>query len=258
MSLFLEKPFINRSILKLGNVLKVFKKICVDTREDDIIAMNESIEIFCCYAREDHPLQLKLRTHLASLERESSLNIWHDMDISPGTKWKEEITEHLNTAHIILLLISPDFMASEYCYSKEMKQAMERHARREALVIPILLRPVRWQKTPFGELQVLPYNGRAVTEWRIRDQAFLAIAQGIEQVTKEQLTLSMASSQGPQSTINTTRLHPDSMAGIGRRDWGEAPDVPVFFGRTKEHPKPSHSQTNDGEVPRGIRKSSKA
>src|SRR5262249_27504005 len=114
--------------------------------------MNENIEIFCCYAREDQPLLLKLRTHLAFLEREGSLRIWHDMDISPGTEWEEVSNKHLNTAHIILLLVSPDFMASEYCYSKEMKQAMERHERGEACVIPILLRACIWQNTPFGKL----------------------------------------------------------------------------------------------------------
>src|SRR5690349_1596615 len=102
--------------------------------------MNGTLEIFCYYARKDQPLLSKLRTHLAFLEREGSLNIWHDQDISPGAEWEEEINKHLNTAHIILLLISPVFMTSEYCYSKEMKRAMERHKFGEARVIPILLR----------------------------------------------------------------------------------------------------------------------
>ncbi len=147
--------------------------------------MNESLEIFCCYARKDQSLLLNLRTHLASLEREGSLNIWQDTDISPGTEWEEEINKHLNTADIILLLISPDFMASEYCYSKEMERAMERHERGEARVIPILLRPVRWQAAPFGKLQALPDNAQPVTTWRNRDKALLAVAQGIERAVKE-------------------------------------------------------------------------
>jgi WD40 repeat protein len=197
--------------------------------------MNENIEIFCCYAREDQSLLLKLRTHLAFLEREGSLKIWHAQDISPGTEWEEEINKHLNTAHIFLLLISPAFLASEYCYSKEMKRAMERHQGGEARVIPILLRPSVWQETPFAKLQVLPKNARAVAEWRDRDQAWFAVAQGIGQVVKEWLIkLSVTSSEPLQSTINATRLHPQNIAGIVRRDWGEAPDVPVFFGRTKE------------------------
>ncbi len=192
----------------------------------------KGVEIFCCYAREDQSLLLKLRTHLALLEREGFLNVWHDADISPGTEWEEEINKHLNTAHIILLLISPDFMTSEYCYSKEMKQAMKRHESGEARVIPLLLRPGIWQESPFAKLQVLPNNARAVTEWRNRDKAFSAIAQGIEQVAKEQLT-KQSMAQSP-STTNTTGLPSMSVARTVRHDWGEAPDVPVFFGRTKE------------------------
>ena len=126
-------------------------------------------------------------------------------------------------------------MASDYCYKNEMKQAMERHERGEARVIPILLRPGIWQETPFGKLQVLPRNARTVTEWRDRDKAWSAIAQGIEQVAKKQFTkLSMTSSEQSQSTINATELYPKSRDGIAHRNWGEAPDIPVFFGRTKE------------------------
>lgn len=197
--------------------------------------MNEKLEVFCCYARKDLPLLLKLRTHMTFLEREGPLNIWCDMNISPGTEWEEAISKHLNTSHIILLLISPDFMASEYCYSKEMKQAMGRHERGEVRIIPILLRPSIWQDAPFAKLQMLPNNARAVTEWRNRDQALLTIAQGVEQVAKDQLTkLSMTSFEQSQSTIDTTRLHLKNITGTVRSDWGEAPDVPLFFGRTKE------------------------
>jgi len=187
---------------------------------------NENLGIFCCYAREDQPLLLRLRAHLTFLERRGSLHIWHDMDISPGTEWKEEINKRLNTAHIILLLISSDFMTSEYCTSHEMKRAMERHEAGEARVIPILLRPSIWQEAPFAKLQVLPNNAKAVTEWRNRDKAWSTIAQGIEQVVKELRTsLSTTPSRQPPSTVNATRLY---------SDWGEAPDVPIFFGRTKE------------------------
>ena len=122
----------------------------------DIVDKKERVEIFCCYAREDQSLLLKLRAHLAFLERAGSLNVWYDQDISPGADWEKEINKHLNTAHIILLLISTDFITSEYCYSKEMMRAMERHESGEAHVIPILLRPSIWQESPFAKLQVLP------------------------------------------------------------------------------------------------------
>ena len=69
--------------------------------------------------------------------------------------WEDEITVHLNAAHIILLLISPDFAASDY-YINQMKPAIERHRAGEAFVVPIILRPVNWDSLPFADLQVLP------------------------------------------------------------------------------------------------------
>ena len=114
---------------------------------------------------------------------------------------------------------------------------MERHERGEACVIPILLRPVIWQDAPFAKLQVLPNNARAITEWRNRDQALSAIAQGIEQVAKEQITkLSMTPPHQLQTAIDAPRLDTKGKTRIVRRDWGEAPYVPVFFGRTRELP----------------------
>src|SRR5205823_9597857 len=115
-----------------------------------------SIEVFCCYAHKDQSLLNELKTHLIPLQRYGLIHIWNDTDISPGTEWEEEINKHLNSAQIILLLVSPNFMASDYCYSKEMNQAMERHKRGEAQVIPIILRHIYWQRALFGQLQVLP------------------------------------------------------------------------------------------------------
>jgi nucleoside phosphorylase len=190
--------------------------------------MHESLEIFCCYARRDQSLLLKLRTHLSSLEREGFIHIWHDKDISPGTEWEEEINKRLNTSHIILLLISPDFMASEYCYSKEMMRAIERHELGEARVIPILLRPVSWQGAPFGKLQVLPDNAQPVTTWRNRDEALLAVAQGIERVVKEwpmkRAGNSPFSPQTRDAMDNTQKILDK---GIAASQWSSLPSAVV-------------------------------
>lgn len=96
-----------------------------------------------------------------------------------------KVDEHLNTSQIILLLISPDFIASDYCYDKEMNRALERHEVGEARVIPVILRPVDWTKAPFSKLKALPTDGKAVTKWANRDSAFLDIAQGIRKVIEE-------------------------------------------------------------------------
>src|SRR5258708_5028821 len=113
-----------------------------------------ALEIFYSYAREDGRLRKKLEQQLSLLKRRGMISAWHDRKIVPGKKWANEIDTHLNTAQLILLLVSPDFIASDYCYSLEMKRALERHDAGEARVIPVILRAVDWTDTPFGKLQV--------------------------------------------------------------------------------------------------------
>lgn len=93
-----------------------------------------------------------------------------------------------HTAHVILLLVSPHFMASRYCYGTEMKQAIKRHHGGKACVIPIILRPVIWEDAPFSKLQVLPTNGIPVTRWQDRDEALWDVAKGIREVVKDMLS----------------------------------------------------------------------
>ncbi len=144
------------------------------------------IKIFCCYAREDQPLLLELKNHLAPLQREGKITLWADTDVNAGVEWEKEISRHLNTAQIILLLISPDFMASDYCYSVEMQQAMERHECGDARVIPIILRSVDWQSAPFGKLQALPTGTEPVKSrgWQYLDDAFWDVDREIRKVVE--------------------------------------------------------------------------
>src|SRR5947209_19710949 len=111
--------------------------------------MVSSIKIFLCYAHEDEQLCKELAIHLGVLKRQGFFELWYDREISAGTEWEREIDKHLNSAQIILLLISQYFMNSNYCYLIEMKRALERHERGEARVIPVLLRPVYWHRAPF-------------------------------------------------------------------------------------------------------------
>jgi hypothetical protein len=130
------------------------------------------MELFYSYSHVDEPLRKELEKHLSLLKRQEYLTGWHDRDISAGTEWQQEIDTHLTRANIILLLVSPDFMASDYCYDSEVKRAIERHQAGEARVIPVILRPVDWQGALFGGLQALPKDGTPVTLWPDRDAAF--------------------------------------------------------------------------------------
>src|SRR2546423_2881918 len=100
------------------------------------------VKLFFCYAHEDEPLLNQLKSHLRPLQRQGLIDVWYDRDISAGSDWEQEIKEQLHTAQIILLLVSPDFMASDYINDVELKRAIERHNSGEARVIPIILRPV--------------------------------------------------------------------------------------------------------------------
>jgi hypothetical protein len=137
------------------------------------------VNIFFCYAHEDEELLKKLKVALRPLQRQGLIDVWYDRDISAGAAWEHEIDKNLNTADIILLLVSPDFMNSDYSYSVEMKRALERHDRGEAQVIPIILRPVYLKGTPFSKLQALPTDEKPLTTWRNRDEAFFNIVDGI-------------------------------------------------------------------------------
>src|SRR6266571_4330806 len=156
-----------------------------------------AVKIFCCYAHEDEALLKKLKTQLRPLQRQGLVDVWYDRDISAGTEWEQEIKEQLNTAQIILLLVSPDFMDSDYCYGIEMQRAIERHERGEAIVIPIILRPVHWQIPPLNKLQALPTDALPVMSsgWQYQDEAFFNVTEGIRKVAVKVLSSHTASSQ---------------------------------------------------------------
>src|SRR5438105_2491908 len=122
-----------------------------------------SIKIFYSYAHIDESLRNELEKHLSILKQQEIITEWYDRNINAGTEWAREINYHLNTAQIILLLVSPDFLASQYCYSIEMTRAMERHNTGEAWVIPVILRPIDWRGAPFDKLQMLPTDAKPDT-----------------------------------------------------------------------------------------------
>src|SRR5438034_6829052 len=121
------------------------------------------LEVFISYAHADEALRKELEKHLSLLQQRGLIASWHDRLIPAGAEWSDEIDAHLNSAQMILLLISADFLASRYCYSIEMKRALERSQAGEARVIPIILRPVDWEHEPsLSKLQSLPTNAKPV------------------------------------------------------------------------------------------------
>ncbi len=146
------------------------------------------MRIFISYSHVDDELRDKLEIHLASLKRQGVIDIWNDRRIIAGEDVDNEISENLETADIILLLVSADFIASIYCYEIELKRAIERNDLGNARVIPIILRPCDWKELPFGKLLALPKDGKPVTKFPDLDDAFLQITQGIREVANDMKT----------------------------------------------------------------------
>jgi internalin A len=126
-----------------------------------------------------------LETHLKLLQRQGVISTWHDRKIKPGDEWKGMIDENFQHADLILLLVSADFVASDYCYEIEMRAALKRHEKDEAKVVPIILRACQWRHTLFGKLQALPKDGKPVTSWLNRDEAWTDVAEGIKKTVEE-------------------------------------------------------------------------
>jgi tetratricopeptide (TPR) repeat protein len=143
------------------------------------------MEVFYSYSDQDQEYIGKLESHLSTLKRKGAISCWHHHAITAGSEFKKEIDTHLSRAEIILLLVSADFLASDYCQDIELQRAMERHQKGESRVIPIILRPCDWEGTEFAKLQPLPEKAKPITTWENEDEAFLDVAKGIGNVCKE-------------------------------------------------------------------------
>jgi hypothetical protein len=143
--------------------------------------------IFFSYSHKDETLRDEFEVHLAMLKREGAIELWHDRKIPAGNELDGTISQYLEKADVILLFVSPDFLASKYCYDVEVKRGMERHREGTARVIPIILRPCDWQKAPFAALVAAPKDGKAVTKWANQDEAFLDVVQRIRAALPEKL-----------------------------------------------------------------------
>ena len=145
----------------------------------------KTISLFYSYSHVDEALRDELEKHLKLLQRQHVIDTWHDRKIISGTEWDKVINKNLDTADIILLLISSDFLASDYCWDIEIQRAMQRHEEKSAVVIPVLLRPCDTSNADFMKLQGLPKNFKPVITWTNLDEAFTDIAKGIRAAAEE-------------------------------------------------------------------------
>jgi len=182
------------------------------------------ITLFFSYAQEDEPMLAELKKHLQPLKHQGLLTNWYDHNIAAGLEWMRERAEQLNAATLIALLISPDYLNSEYIYSTEMSKAMQRHEAGTARILPIFLHPVYWEGAPFAKLTALPSDARPLTAWDDRDKAFVNITTGISLVIKEIQAQSALSPEQPTSAPSSQPALPHLFTVPFLRD-------PFFTGR---------------------------
>ncbi|OPF62756.1 toll/interleukin-1 receptor domain-containing protein [Hydrogenophaga sp. H7] len=137
---------------------------------------------FISYSHKDESFRAELDKHLALLKRQQLIDVWSDHCIRPGEAFDPAIAGALQAADIVLLLVSADFMHSDYCFGVEMQQAMKRQEDGEATVIPIIVRPCDWMSAPFGRLKALPTDGKAIAKWTSLDDAFVDVVQHLRKM----------------------------------------------------------------------------
>lgn len=142
--------------------------------------MTEELKVFISYSHKDAALKQQLDTQLINLKRTLPLDLWSDNMILAGNDWNEEIFTKLRSSQVILLLISPDFIASDFAYEKEMKEALNMHDFKQALIVPVMLRTVKEEGHPFSKIQTLPSSPRYVSDWPNLDAAFTNVITGLE------------------------------------------------------------------------------
>ncbi len=123
------------------------------------------MNVFISYSHRDAGALERLHKHLAVMKREGAIETWYDREILAGGDIDHDISVQLEAADLFLLLVSPDFLASDYCYETEMSRALERHDAGVARVIPIIVEPCDWQSSPLKKLKDMPRVGLGGSEW---------------------------------------------------------------------------------------------
>jgi hypothetical protein len=166
--------------------------------------------LFFSYSHKDEAVRDELEIHLAMLKRQGVIEAWHDRRVLGGDEWDQVIKESLETADIILMLVSPYFLASKYCYDIEVRRALERHEAGSARVIPVIVDPCDWLHAPFAKLATLPTDGKPISKYPNRHDAFLEVTQAIRAVASVRPPKAVSATLPPIAASVPTRVAPDT------------------------------------------------
>jgi hypothetical protein len=135
------------------------------------------MKAFISYSHKDESYLQKLQTALAQIQRQGILQNWTDHNVEAGDRFHQKINDELNASELFIALLSPDYIASNYCYEKEFQQAQQLEKEHKIKIIPVICRPCDWKNTPFAELNALPKNGKPISDWQNEDTAFFNITE---------------------------------------------------------------------------------
>ncbi len=164
-------------------------------------------KLFFSYSHKDENLRNELETHLSLLKRQGAISSWHDRRITAGSDFDQAISSELESSQIILLLVSAHFLASDYCYEREMKRAIEKHENGSAVIIPVILHPCDWHSAPFGHLRATPTDGKPVSMYANQHEAFAIVAKDVREAAKSAPILELNNKKETRDTISQTIIH---------------------------------------------------
>lgn len=185
------EPFALGDLVKPHDARKISSNSTTNITQEALMP-----KLFFSYSHVDEALRDRLEVHLALMKHQELIQTWHDRRIVAGSNLETSIDENLESADVILLLVSADFLASWYCYSVEMKRALERHSEGTATVIPVILEPCDWHSAPFGKLLAVPRDGKAVTTWPNQAEAWTNVVQQIRRAVEAMNAASAEPSNG--------------------------------------------------------------
>jgi hypothetical protein len=149
------------------------------------VVHGELCHVFVSYSHRDEVERERLDVHLAPLAREGLIDLWCNRVITPGSDWQRDIARELDAADIFILLVSADFIASMFCFEKELETALWRQRQGRVRIIPVLVKPADFANLPFGRYQALPRDLRPVITWENPDAAWVEVARGVREAVEE-------------------------------------------------------------------------
>lgn len=142
------------------------------------------MKAFISYSHQDEKYLKRLETHLVQIKREGILQSWTDNEINVGENLSDTISDELSSSDLFIALISPDYIASNYCYEKEFETALEMLSKKEIIIIPVICEPCDWTNTPFKNLLAVPKDGKPISEWANENTAYVSVTGSIRKLLK--------------------------------------------------------------------------